>query len=110
MAGAAISENGLLVVKQNQCVNTADKSREGMNKTGLRNGMAWRHTLVRAWEHIAELHDTGVMIQGEANNYWRAIVPEGQLYAAYDQVAHDLGYVFNVADKNWYQKLSFNQE
>lgn len=108
VAGAAIAKNGLLVVKQNQCVNTADRSREGMNKTGLRNGMAWRHTLVRAWEHIAESHNKDVMIQGAANNSWRNTVPQSQLYTAYDNVASDLGYTFNPADKNWYQKPSLD--
>lgn len=119
VAAARIDPDGVLTVIQLQDVTKVSKFIEvfqdpeaasgvGLPKrtnpayyrTGLQSGMAWRQTLVRAWEVIGEqIGVTAIAVQSNKNNRWPA-VQEAHGHG-YDNVAQTMGYIFDPITRNW---------
>ncbi len=111
VGGASIGLTGSLVIKQLQGVNTADPTvksgYQGAVRAGLMSGLAWRETLVRAWEHIAyRMQLPEVQIQSAANNSYRTRVPLKRLIQSYDAVASRMGYTHNPKTQDFHKTFA----
>lgn len=104
VASAGVTYDGNLLINQLQAApgTNRERGREGwerFNQSGLNHGYLWRHSLVKAWTHIAE--DIGcpaVIVQSYQNSREPVVRERGK--KGYDDVANDLGFR-QTDDKNW---------
>lgn len=99
---------------QNQAMTTAARN-EGSDsqRSGLREGLRWRETLVGAWVHVAGQMGVDRMVIGSAHgNRWNThhdIYPDRdkQLRASLDDVADGLHFTFVPGETSsyWYREL-----
>lgn len=81
-----------------------DKLKWYMNSP-LQKGMAWKETLVAAWERVAiEIGAEAAVIQSNENSFWSTV--RNARRRTYDETANNLGYDFDEeVSRNWIKPL-----
>ncbi len=106
VSAAFVDDRGYIVIPQLQDVTSVRKSQgKQYYKTGLQQGMLWRHSLVAVWETIAErVGATGIAVQSHTESEYEKVRKYGK--AGLDDVAHARGYQYHAETKVWEKSLA----